>query len=272
MMRPRDDFGRFDQIIFFKDNPKSRIPNSLDISGEKSTYYGRGFYGITEPLPEGVRAAAPSFLPYDLYSDKIKRYEKYRANSLIRLETNDRTGFIPDAKIVFVVDREPAYQEGLIPLLQERPEKIGFFYPLIIRDEQTFDKIKGYAHKFTTDTKINFNYDYTPEFFINHIGNKYYYAIQPLENETTIHFRTRMLYMILAAKRLDKPLRLSYIGDQDMFTQYLVKWYANKDKISFASFFKDNKEVQTEILKQPIEIRSLLKQNPKTFDIKYIDF
>ena len=249
------------------------IPNSLNLSNQKSTYYGRGFYGKTEPLPEEIRAMPPSFLPYDLYSDKIKKYEKIRSNSLIRLETNDRTGFIPDAKIIFVVDNEPVYQEGLIPLLQEeRPEKISFFNPFTIRDEQSFENIKGYCHRITNDIIINFDFNYSSHFFLNHLGNDYSYAIRQLENESLTNFRIRILFMILASKTINKLVRLVFVGQQEKFVQYLAKWYYNKEQISFTNFFKDNKEIQTEILKQPIEIRSLLKQNPKTFDIKYIDF
>lgn len=272
MMRPRDDFGRFDKIIFFKENPLTKIPNDLEISGNNRICYGTGFYGKIDKLPDKICAAAPSFLPYDIYSNKFKNYEKIRKNSLLRLENNDRTGLIPDAKIIYIVDRNPAYQENLIHFLkEERNEKIDFFHSLEIKDEPTYESLKKYAHRFC-NRRFFINFNFSKDFFLNHLDKDFVYSGKIRQNESLNNFKIRLLSMILIKKKYQAAARINYIDQTDEILKRIIDWHSQKTNLSFSTFYKDDRKIQSEISKQISEVRSLLKQNPEKLNTEYLDF
>jgi len=47
---PKENFERYNQIIFFKDRPGTRIPKDLSLSGQNKQIYGYGFYNRFIPL------------------------------------------------------------------------------------------------------------------------------------------------------------------------------------------------------------------------------
>ncbi len=271
MARPRDDFGRFSKIIFFKDSPNVRIPNSLSLSGDNKIYYGYGFYKKVGTLPDSISAATPTFLPYDAYSNKIKDYEKIRRNSLYRLENDDRTGINDSTRLIYIVDREPLYQKNLIPfLLEPHKQKIKFFHRLEVKDEVTYEKFKSYHH--LLDTSFYINFDFSKDFFTNHCDKDFEYNCAIREKESIKQYTLRILSMILIKKHFGARVTLNFINPKTELLQLLIKWNSNKIAESFSNCYADNAQVKKIISVQESEIRMLLKQNPKTLNIEYLDF
>lgn len=125
MMKPTDNTGRFNQIIYFKNSLKLKIPKSLEITGEKKSFYGYGFYGYVPPLNEEVWKTPPSYDPYDAYASKLSsnNYNMLKRNSLIRFETKDFSDYKPDCSIIYFADNNPLNIEGLNDFLQEHKNK-----------------------------------------------------------------------------------------------------------------------------------------------------
>lgn len=78
--------------------------------------------------------------------------------------------------------------------------------------------------------------------------------------------------MILIKKRLGARPTFSFINPKTELLQLLIKWNNNKITESFSNYYTDNTQVKKIISVQEAEIRILLKQNPKTLNIEYLDF
>lgn len=78
--------------------------------------------------------------------------------------------------------------------------------------------------------------------------------------------------MILIKKRLGARPIFSFINPKTELLQLLIKWNNNKITESFSNYYTDNTQVKKIISVQEAEIRILLKQNPKTLNIEYLDF
>lgn len=76
MMSPYEKTGRFNKVLYFKDNPKLPVPKNVIVNSEKSSFYGYGFYG-NSTLMEDTKEYAPSFVPYDNTLTKIKNISLY---------------------------------------------------------------------------------------------------------------------------------------------------------------------------------------------------
>ena len=84
MMKPYEKTGRYNKILYFKDNPNLIIPKKMVINTDKGQFYGYGFYGKSG-LKEETLQATPSFAPYDLMSSTMKGkalYQSIKANSI----------------------------------------------------------------------------------------------------------------------------------------------------------------------------------------------
>ena len=105
--KKNEDFGRFNQVIFFKQSENLLIPKNLKLYGEKNQIYGYGFYGKFKELKEEYQNIPPNFLIYDIVEDKIKNiksYNKLKKSSIIRLENNDMSFFFSERNNIYIVD------------------------------------------------------------------------------------------------------------------------------------------------------------------------
>lgn len=139
-----------------------------------------------------------------------------------------------------------------------------------VKDEATYEKLKSYHH--LLDTSFYINFDFSKDFFANHCDKDFEYNCAIREKESIKQYTLRILSMILIKKRLGAQVILNFINPKTELLQLLIKWNSNKIAESFSNCYTDNTQVKKIISIQESEIRMLLKQNPKTLNIEYIDF
>lgn len=77
LMQPSDTEGRFNKIIYFKEDPKTIIPSKLMIYGENKDIFGYGFYNKTYPLKSEIFNVSPAYDLYDIWTHKLKKVDNY---------------------------------------------------------------------------------------------------------------------------------------------------------------------------------------------------
>lgn len=273
MMRPQDDEGRFSKIIYFKDSPALQIPKGLVLTGNNKHIYGYGFYNSVSPLPQPLCAAAPSFLPYDPYMNKIystKYYNSIKNSSLIRIETNDFTGVKEGSKKIYLVDRNPARLD-LIGFISKFPENQKFYllHNLYINSLEDYNRLKANAHQFMCPFSINFPFD--GQFFLTHHDESFAYDMKKFPNESTDNFLRRIIQMILIFKR-DENRGFRYGFKRNDLLGRIFQWGDSDCSLSYCEYYKNCKEALKEAESLPKEIRLLLKQKPKNYNPITLDF
>lgn len=274
MMNPSTEVGRFSKIYYFQDNKKVNIPLSLKLSGPNVNLFGYGFYGKDELLPEPIQATPPSFLPYDIYCDKLaikKTYETVRRRSVIRAATYDLTG-LTDSKHVYVVDRSPAQCENLIKILKSYPEKkFTFFHGLRMKSMEMIEIFRPYLPQLCNRLVVDFNY--SPEFYEAHCGDlsHYYFniSIRPFESE--LDYIERMIKVVLILRKREIEVALPIRNNDPPLLKAICEWNNEKKQQSFAEYSK-GKEYENFLYSTPINIRSLLKKKPEKVNSSSLDF
>lgn len=66
MMEPKSEEGRFNKILYFKNNPSTIIPKDIYVNGENKIIYGYGFYKKINKLKNEILQCKPLYLPYDI--------------------------------------------------------------------------------------------------------------------------------------------------------------------------------------------------------------
>lgn len=285
--RPGEDLRRYNQIIYFKANPNTKIPKSIELSGENIQIYGYGFFRRFTPLKEKFQRYWLNYLPYDIEEDKIKKpkiYESIKKNSLIRVENRDFSDLKDDTKILYVADYDfPRLKDSVDFLRQFNKQfKIIFLYPLVINDEETFRKIYPLLDLTTRRPVINFKF--SKDFFQQFYFQSVLFNSSPLEFETnTSLFLQRLLKMILYSKKqnlqlnLTKPSVVAHEVKKQPLLKLLprlYKWNYSKEDFSFYEFLTKRIDM-TEInglIQTKQKLRFLMKQNPQTFNLETIDF
>lgn len=282
-----ENMDKYNKIIFFKQNPSCAIPKGLDFCGDKKIIHGYGFFNSFTPLKEEIAETPPDFMIYDVNSNRIKDialYNKIKNNSLIRIENNDFTYFNEKATNIFIVDYNFLNLSQSESFLKEHKKySINFLWPLIAKNEQSIQIFFQYVYNSNRRLIIDFKFTY--DFFM-----KYYYepiVFQMKEttyDKNTQSFFKRFIKMILISKNENKPINLHLINptliqkkDNKLYNIYSLigKWGLNKTQESFYDFIKDNKKDYDNVentLANNTEIRLLLKQNPKNYNIQNIDF
>lgn len=108
MMKPYEKTGRFNKVYYFKDNPNLILPKGVVIDTDKSKFYGYGFLKESG-LSDETKLVPPSFVPYELLSNKLKNqalFKSIKTNSLIDWREKDFTGFYKGKGITYVNDRD----------------------------------------------------------------------------------------------------------------------------------------------------------------------
>lgn len=64
LMKKTDNEGRFNSIIYFKDNKKLHIPMGINVIGKNKKIYGEGFFNAFSSLPEKYLDSPPNPMIY----------------------------------------------------------------------------------------------------------------------------------------------------------------------------------------------------------------
>lgn len=285
---PKEDLGRYNQIIYFKRNPKQIIPKHLSLSGEQIQIYGYGFYRKFTPLKPEIAATSPSYFPYTgPIEEKIKNLTKFKhieKNSLIRVENNDFTDFKEDCSTIYIADENFLYVPNAEDFVKEykRNYNMKFLYSLIAKDEETFEKFFSIAS--VSGKRIIVDFEFSKDFFEKYYYEDILFAAEPRKNESNPSvYLQRIVKMILVAKHGGKQVQFTSQRFNQLELQSkpllnlwedIIAWSRNKEQISFYEFYGKNKDMSTleNMMASKKNLRLLLKQNPKTLDTHFIDF
>lgn len=274
MLKPKDSITPFNRVFYFKENKKSKIPNSLDLSDEKIKVIGSGFYGKLPQLKPEILNTPPAYDPYDIYSYKLKvskGYDTLKRSSLIRIETNNFAGFDKDNTNIYVADSNFLYSAGAEDFLQQnKNHNYLFFRPLLAKDMDTALRFLRYGILFNREIIIGFKFD--QDFFIENMNEKFVFACGLRENESEENFLLRMTKMALVYKNKKKLFRFFDAIPNTPAAQYVVQWATTSStQLSYAQFFSSNGKALSELNGMDSELRLLLKTDPLKINIKSID-
>lgn len=266
MMKPTDEVGRFNQIIYFKDNINVDIPRTINVTGENKSFYGFGFYGYMTPLNPNVVPVPPSYLPYDAYSNKVScpvSYDTLKKNSLIRFETKDFTDLKADCKRICFADHNILYLDGVEDFIQEYKNKtFDFYYTPVAKDAETAIRFMRYSAIFSKPLLIDFKYD--EDFFYENFRENILFKIEKRENETKENFYLRHIKISLWYKKNKVTYRNPYfVSSEKGFGKYIFDWIMYNSPVSYYEYYKDNKEAIKFAEGSITELRLMLKIKPE---------
>lgn len=272
MMTPNTDEGRFDKIIYFKDKPGMDIPIEIDMCGPNKIRFGFGFYGKDELLPDEIQKTPPTFLPYDLYSERlyIKDYEYLRKRSIVRITTNDFTG-LNEYKIVYVVDRAPAQLPNLIEIFEKyKKYNFQFLNPFKVYSEDELEKYRPYFKQI--NNRISLDFKFSASLYAAYCDeiHSFTFNITKREDETKESYIERLIKMTLLLKKKKCQNNLSFLYTDD-FTQAVKKWSLNPTQQSFQEFYTGQPE-ENFVITSPARLRVLLKKKPLLVKSQELDF
>lgn len=232
MMKPYEKTGRYNKIFYFKDNPRLVIPKKLILDQDKGKCLGFGFYGTAGISPETAEFA-PSFEPYDLFSDKVRDktlYKSIKANSLIDWREKDFAGAKAGKGTTYVNDRNFLMEEDWEDLFNHYDNNIDFIHSIRAEsyDDQAFIKLaqKPYGPKTRLIAHSGLNKE-TFERFKNCRGIVYDYTdAMDLFMQTFI------------SKVIDIPIsfEFKYLDSSDFFLTHLLRWNNLYGRISFKEY------------------------------------
>lgn len=262
MMKAYEKTGRYNKIIYFKDNPKVVVPLKLNINTDKAKLIGYGFYGESGLTNPKIIETPPDFMPYDLISSKIKNqslYKSIRSNSFVDWREKDFSGAKSGAGITYINDRDFLKEEDWKELIQHYDNNIEFVNTIHPSNyNEAFDFLNTYV---TNKTSIILPFTLVPDQikeFYDYNGVRF--DISNAKNED-------IFYFIFAAKimGIERIKLFPYISN-DVFKNNLIQW-ANNGLISYKEFLKDRYK-DTDYYK--LSYRILLRQNPKMIQLQDI--
>lgn len=259
MMKPYEKTGRYNKILYFKDNPNLIIPKKMVINTDKGQFYGYGFYGKSG-LKEETLKAEPSFTPYDLMSASLKGkriYNNVKANSLVDWREKDFSLVKQGKTATYVIDRNFLDEPDWEDIFDCFDNNIRFIRAVKVNSEFGVDsRIDKFLEKpYGMDTRIVVPATVDKDKLLTYSS----YKGISFELDTS-YTPTMFLDVFIAKVVLDKPLPVYNLGGSNEFQNAIIAW-ARVGKISFEQFmggkFKDSDYYN-------FPYRLLLKQNPLT--------
>lgn len=274
LMNKKEDEGRYNKIIYFKDNKKLQIPKGINVIGRNKQIYGEGFFNTFSPLPEKYSISPPDPIVYLTVCNKFKtiKWNNFIRSSIVRFSNNDMTGYKPEAKDLYIVDRDFCALEGAADFLLEYKQKtIHFFHTLRITSIEDYNLFSRFTLILSKPLFIDFKFN--KEFLLENINEKLHFNVYtPQAEETDKDFKIRTIKMGIIIKNKKALFIYNQIFMRDRFQSYIAKWIAAPAQNTYAQYYKDNKEALAFMNNASTEIRLLLKSNPQTTNIEIIDF
>lgn len=285
--KPKENFDRYNQTIFFKSNPNTKIPKALNLAGEDKQIYGFGFFKEFSPLADKFSKIEPNYLPYDLEEDKIKNIKLYnhiKKNSLIRVENKDFSDFKKDCNTIYIADYDFLNLSNADDFIKQfkRDYNIKFLYPLITNNVEQFEKFFSIA--IISNRRLVVNFKFTKDFFKKYYYENIFFSAEPFECETNPSiYLQRILKMLLWAKNEQKSISFTSktfnkieLKEKPLLSlsDYIYKWGYIKSDISCYDYLISvmDRDFLENLIANKRNLRLLLKQSPRTFDIKNVDF
>lgn len=274
LMNRKEDEGRYNKIIYFKDSKNLQIPQGVNVIGKNKQIYGEGFFNAFSPLPKKYSSSPPDPMVYLTVCNKFKtiKWNNFINSSIVRFSNNDMTGYKPISKNMFIVDRNFCQLDGAADFILEHKNKnIYFFHTLRIESVEDYELFKRFTLILSKPLFIDFKFN--KGFLLENINEQLHFNVySPQKGESDKDFKLRIIKMGLIMKNKNAKLIYNQIFIKDRFQEYIVKWIAAPAQSTYAQYYKDNKEALSFMNNAPTEIRLLLKTNPQTVNIEIIDF
>lgn len=272
MMRPGDEEGRFNKIIYFKDHPNFLLPRGVNVYGKNKEIYGYGFVKSYFPIDKIYQNEPPCYDPYIEYKPKFKNppLSIMMNNSFIRFENKDFTDFKKNCNHIIIADHQFCYLPDADLFRKEYWKyKFDYLHKLEIRDKETFYKFKGFNDNRKYFINFNFDEDFIRENYNQHITLNW----TKRENETELHYLLRCTTLILFFKtnNANPDIKIKMVNGDGLYKDILY-WGAHLNQLSFEEFYKDDKKVTGRLIAAPSELRFLLKEKPSKLKSSDIDF
>ena len=145
LMGKKEDEGRYNKIIYFKDSKNLKIPQGVNVVGRNKQIYGEGFFNTFSPLPEKYSTSPPDPMVYLTVCSKFKtiKWNTFSNSSIIRYSNMDMTGYKENSQNLYIVDRNFCQLDGAADFLLEYKQKnIYFFHTLRIQSIEDYEKSK----------------------------------------------------------------------------------------------------------------------------------
>lgn len=252
MMKPYEDTGRYNKILYFKDNPNLNTPKGI-VFDDKASFYGYGFYKQSN-INDNTKKIEPSFFPYDINLERLKNkslYKSIRANDLIDWREKDFTYTHAGKTYTYVGDRDFLSEPDWEELFQHFDNKIEFIRNLKPSSIEQADKLLTYYHG---NQLIHLPvYTLNPDVILRFVG----------KSSILFHVNNEVEYarLIFAAKVLtDKPLYIAPYIPKTPYEKDLYNWATKGGQVSFKDYLGINYN-DDKFLNNPQRI--MLKQDPK---------
>lgn len=284
--KKNEDFGRFNQVIFFKQSENLLIPKNLKLYGEKNQIYGYGFYGKFKELKEEYQNIPPNFLVYDIVEDKIKNiksYNKLKKSSIIRLENNDMSFFFPERNNIYIVDENIMAAQDSIERIKEykKTYKINFYHSVKATNENDIKDLFFITQN--GNRRLVFDFDFSLDIFKQYYNESIIFDFNYKVNKNLMNFLYNFIILILYAKYNGIIFYCHNITFNSIYkNQYsvlnlwddIIKWKNNKISQSFYSYCVKNGKTKLfdKHLNLNKELRILLKSNPYDYTNQIFDF
>ena len=274
MMRPGEDEGRYNKIIYFKDNPDTQIARSLNLTGPKKEIYGYGFFKGFYPLDNIYTDVPPSYLCYEPYTEKFSKdtYERFKKSSFVRYENMDMSDYKKEKTILSIADHNFMYMDGAADFLQKyKNHRFNFSHRLEIKDEETFLKFIPYVS--LSYRRFFINYHFSKEVFTEYFKERIVFNWSaPFDGETEEERIIRYITMILYHKVNKKAISVDNIPTTENMLKYVLQWGRTNNQQSYYEYYSNNKQAIKLANESPYSIRLLLKSKPSKMDSSDVDF
>lgn len=274
MMKPNDDEGRFNRIIYFKDNSNTQIPSSLSLTGHKKEFYGYGFYKQFYPLDECYTNVPPSYLAYEPFTEKfnLANYNQIKKSSYIRLENKDFSDYSENKLYITFADHHLFYIEGAKDFIHEhKNHRFKTIHRLEIKDEETFLNFIPYSS--LIDRRFFICGKYSEEMLKDYFKERIVFDLaHPWPDETNNHFLTRIISIINFYKINNTSVTIEAIPEKDIFLKTILTWGRVNNQLSYYEYYADNKNAIKLAETAASQIRVLLKSKPSKMKSSDIDF
>lgn len=257
MMKPYELTGRFNKIFYFKDSPKLAVPKKLVIPDKEVKMLGYGFYKTSGLSTEEIINTPPSFVPYDLCSNRIKNkdlYNSIKSNSLVDWREKDFTGVRNGAGITYIYDRDFLSEPDWEELFDHFDNNIKFLHKIKSDNKYDNSQILKFIEKPYVGTEIivhsGFDVDLMKKL------DEYKGITYDYQDEMDLFMQ------IMISKIIGIKISFEFKITNDFFIQHLLRWNNLCDRISFKEYMTEmNIWDSRRFINFPYRI--LLTQDPK---------
>lgn len=185
-MNKKEEEGRYNKIIYFKDNKNLNIPRNVNVIGKNKSIYGQGFYNTFSQLPDKYHITPPDPIIYLTCCEKFKRlkWNNFSTSSIVRFSNKDFTGLKAGAKDIYIVDRDFCKLDGATDfLLEYKQNNFHFFHSLKVNSVEEYYKFERFT--LILNKPIYIDFPFHKDFVLDTINEKLHFNVYSSQDNET---------------------------------------------------------------------------------------